>query len=141
VLQAGLSGYTSAWLLYVGLFFIVMVVYAPGGLASLIEMHARIPRTKAWRRVMRAYGIALVPALALAAGGILLIEMSYRVSTQPELGTVIELFRVHVDAANAWSWIVAALAIGGGASGLRRAWRGVVAAWNAVDDALPRAAS
>src|SRR5437764_93370 len=38
-LQSSLSGYTSAWLFYLGVFFIVMIVYAPSGLAGLIMMH------------------------------------------------------------------------------------------------------
>jgi len=133
-LQAGLSGYTSAWLLYVGLFFILMILYAPSGLASLVEMHVRILRTNACRRVIGAYVIALGPALALVGGAVVLIEMSYRLSTQPELGTVIELFGVHVDAASVWTWIAAAAAIGGGLSGLRRSRPRVATAWNAAED-------
>jgi branched-chain amino acid transport system permease protein len=133
-LQAGLSGYTSAWLLYTGLFFILMILYAPGGLANLVDMHVRILPTNACRRLIGAYALALGPALALAGGAVVLIEMSYRLSTQPELGTVIELFGVHVDAASGWSWIAAAAAIGGGVSGLRRAWPRVATAWNAAED-------
>src|SRR3990172_2512213 len=34
-----LSGFTKAWLLYLGLFFLVMLLYAPGGIASIILMH------------------------------------------------------------------------------------------------------
>ena len=39
VLQISLSDYTGAWLLYVGLMFIVVVMYAPWGLAGLLLMH------------------------------------------------------------------------------------------------------
>ncbi|HEY7945821.1 MAG TPA: branched-chain amino acid ABC transporter permease, partial [Casimicrobiaceae bacterium] len=38
-LQSSLSDYTSAWLFYLGVFFIVMILYAPSGLAGLIMMH------------------------------------------------------------------------------------------------------
>jgi branched-chain amino acid transport system permease protein len=37
-----LSELTMAWLLYVGLVFLVMVMYAPGGIASLIMMNLRV---------------------------------------------------------------------------------------------------
>jgi len=84
--------------------------------------------------VIGAYLIALGPALALAGGAVVLIEMSYRLSTQPELGTVIELFGARVDAASVWTWIAAAAAIGGGVSGLRRARPRVATAWNAAED-------
>ncbi len=133
-LQASLSGYTSAWLLYVGLFFIVTILFAPGGLAGIVAMHARIARTKAARRVLEAYAIALVPALSMAAGAILLIEMSYRRATQPELGTAMRVLWIRVDAASAWPWIGAAALLAGGFFGLRRAWPRVVRAWDAAGD-------
>ncbi|MGE5064033.1 MAG: branched-chain amino acid ABC transporter permease [Myxococcales bacterium] len=133
-LQAGLSGYTSAWLLYVGVFFMLMIVCAPAGLAGILERHGRLLRTKAWRPVAKAYAIALVPALAMAAGAIVLVEMSYRLATQPELGTVIELFRMQFDAASAWPWVEAAAALAGGLIALRQVSPRIAAAWNTADD-------
>jgi branched-chain amino acid transport system permease protein len=44
LLQSGVSLLSNAWLLYVGVLFIVMVMYAPGGLIGLIFMHAPIWR-------------------------------------------------------------------------------------------------
>ena len=37
-----LSEVTKAWLLYLGLIFLFMVMYAPGGIASLIMMNVRV---------------------------------------------------------------------------------------------------
>jgi branched-chain amino acid transport system permease protein len=36
------SEFTKAWLLYLGLIFLFMVMYAPGGIASLIMMNLRV---------------------------------------------------------------------------------------------------
>jgi branched-chain amino acid transport system permease protein len=36
------SELTQAWLLYLGLIFLLMVMYAPGGIASLIMMNLRV---------------------------------------------------------------------------------------------------
>src|SRR5205823_9516234 len=44
LLQSGVSLLSNAWLLYVGVLFIVMVMYAPGGLIGLIYMHVPIWR-------------------------------------------------------------------------------------------------
>ncbi len=93
-LQISLSGYTGAWLLYLGLFFMAIILFAPSGLAGLIVMHGAIFRTKALGSVLAAYAIALVPALVMGAGAVLLIEMSFRVSTQPELGTRMRLLGI-----------------------------------------------
>ena len=56
-----LSELTKAWLLYLGLVFVFMVMYAPGGIASLIMMKHRLSRRvrrlplpkgqRQWRRV------------------------------------------------------------------------------------------
>src|SRR5438477_8784129 len=83
-LQASLSGYTSAWLLYLGLLFMLVILFAPAGLAGLILMHGPIVRTRSFANVVASYALALVPAIVMAIGVVLLVEMSYRVSTQPE---------------------------------------------------------
>ena len=133
-LQVSLSDYTSAWQLYLGLFFIVIVLFAPSGLAGLIMMHAPIVRTKAFRGVLSAYAIAIVPAIVMGIGAMLLIEMSYRLSTQPELGTTMRLFWVRVDTATPWAWIAAVLLLVVGFQIFRRTWRYVTAAWTRAGD-------
>jgi branched-chain amino acid transport system permease protein len=131
-LQASLSGYTSAWLLYLGLFFMVTIVFAPSGIAGLIAMHAAIAEPNALRRVLRTYAIAAVPAAIMMLGAVLLIEMSYRVSTQPELGTRMRIAGIPVDAATPWPWIGALAAMAGGFVVFRRTWPIVSAAWAGV---------
>ena len=62
LLQSGVSLLSNAWLLYVGVLFIVMVMYAPGGLIGLIFMHMPI-----WR-AGRLRELALPYARAFSAG-------------------------------------------------------------------------
>lgn len=129
-LQSSLSGYTSAWLLYLGLFFIIVILYAPAGLAGLILIHRPIVRTRAFRGVLGAYALALVPVTIMAAGAVVLIEMSYRLATQPELGTKMRLLWTAIDAASPWPWFVAAAMLIAGFAALRMTWASVAAAWN-----------
>jgi branched-chain amino acid transport system permease protein len=140
-LQISLSAYTSAWLLYVGLFFMAIIVFAPTGLSGLIMMHAQIVRTRAFRQVLRSYAITLVPAVTMSAGAILLIEMSYRLSTQPELGTRMRLLWVALDAATPWPWISAAMLVVVGFLAFRRTWRVVAAAWDRAGEEAKAAAA
>ena len=128
-LQTSLSGYTSAWLLYLGLFFVLTILYAPSGLVGLVLMHGPIVRTKSFRGVLRAYAIALVPVAVMTCGAALLIEMSYRLATQPELGTRMRLFGVAVDAGTVWPWLAALLMLVGGFLAFRGTWRRIGAAW------------
>lgn len=129
-LQSSLSGYTSAWLFYLGVFFIVMILYAPGGLAGLIVMHRPIVRTRAFGSVLAAYARAAVPLAIAAAGAVLGIEMSYRLATQPELGTRMRLLWLPVDAASPWPWIGAVAAVAGGFLLFRATWPVVAASWD-----------
>jgi len=133
-LQVSLSGYTSAWLLYLGVFFIATILFAPSGLAGLIAMHGPIVRTKAFWGVLRAYALALAPATVMVAGAVLLIEMSYRVSTQPELGTRMRFAWIAVDAGSAWPWITGTVLIAAGFVGFRMTWPIVAAAWNRASE-------
>ena len=135
-LQISLSGYTAAWLLYLGLIFMAIILFAPSGLSGLLMMHGPILRTKALRPLLFAYVIAIVPAAVMATGAILLIEMSYRLSTQPELGTRMRLLWVAVDAGTPWPWAVAVLLLIAGIVVFARTLPPVAAAWNrAVDEA------
>ncbi|EGI77073.1 inner-membrane translocator, partial [Hylemonella gracilis ATCC 19624] len=66
-----LSELTKAWLLYLGLIFLFMVMYAPGGVASLVLMNLRVAKFGFWGRIAKStLAIALSGALALlgAAG-------------------------------------------------------------------------
>jgi len=129
-LQSSLSGYTSAWLFYLGVFFIVMILCAPSGIAALIVAHRPLVRSRAFIGVLAAYAIALAPLALMGAGAVLLIEMSYRLSTQPELGTQMRLLWTPLDAASAWPWIIAMGALAAGVLLFRATWRLVTAAWD-----------
>ena len=128
-LQVSLSDYTTAWLLYLGLIFMAIILFAPGGLAGLVMMHLPIARTRAIRDVLRAYALALPAAAVMAIGAIVILEICYRLSTQPESGPRMKLFWISMDTSKPWPWIVAGLLMIGGYLALRRAWRPVAAAW------------
>ena len=133
-LQASLSDYTSAWQLYLGLFFMAIVLFAPGGLAGLIMMHGPIIRTRAFRSLLKAYAIAAIPALVMLLGAIVLLEINYRLSTQPESGSRMKLFWVGFDTAAPWPWIVAGLLAVGGFYAFRKTWPRVSTAWQRASD-------
>ena len=133
-LEASLSAYTSAWLLYLGLFFMIIVVFAPRGIAGLIAMHAPLVRTPAFARVLLAYALAAVPASVAMAGLVTVIEMSYRLSTQPELGTKMRIAGIAVDAASPASWIGAVAVATAGFIAFHATWRIIAAAWALAEE-------
>jgi branched-chain amino acid transport system permease protein len=110
-----LSDYTKAWQLYLGLFFILIVMFAPGGVASLVMMQVQLIARKRFGRIVAHYLAAGASGMMVLAALILTVEMTYKVSVDSASGTVMRLFGVGFDAAAALPWIVAiGLWIGGG---------------------------
>jgi branched-chain amino acid transport system permease protein len=102
-----LSGYTKAWLLYLGLFFMLMVMFAPGGIASLVMMQLQLIARKRFGRIAPHYLAAGASGLLLLAALVLTVEMTYKVSVDSADGTLMALFGVEFDAAAALPWVVA----------------------------------
>jgi branched-chain amino acid transport system permease protein len=128
-LQVSLSDYTTAWLLYLGLIFMAIVAFVPGGLAGLLVMHLGVLRTRALAGIVRSYLVALPFALAASLGAVTLIEIAYRRSTQPDAGALMKLFWIPMDTARPWPWVGAAAVLVVGAAALRALWPRVAAAW------------
>jgi branched-chain amino acid transport system permease protein len=132
-IQSALSNYTLAWLLYFGLFFLVMILFAPGGIASLGTLHKPVWEASQVRRLVPSYLAAGAAGLVLLAGVIGLVEMIYQVETKAEQsGTAMRLFGMSFDAATALPWIVAAAVMAAGALLLWLASRKVRASWQAA---------
>ncbi len=111
-----LSELTQAWLLYLGLAFLLMVMYAPGGIASLIMMNLRVHAFGKLRPLLPLYvGLALTAFVVLAGGGAL-IEMVYHGQLNAALGPTMRFMGVPLDISSPASWAgaVGVLLVGAG---------------------------
>jgi branched-chain amino acid transport system permease protein len=133
-LQASLSDYTTAWQLYLGLFFMAVVLFAPGGLAGLLLMHRPILATRAFLGLMKTYAIAALPGLVAAVGAIMLLEINYQRATQPDASTRMRLFWIDWDTSTPWPWLVPLVLLVAGAFFFRRSWPVVARAWGKASD-------
>ncbi|MEO8937870.1 MAG: branched-chain amino acid ABC transporter permease [Burkholderiaceae bacterium] len=104
-----LSEITKAWLLYLGIFFLLMVMYAPGGIASLIMMNLRVAKFGKFRRMWMPYAGVVAAGIVLFVGVVSLIEMLYHLQLESAGGTTMRLFGMTVDTATPTAWLVAAL--------------------------------
>ena len=102
-----LSDHTKAWLLYLGLFFMLMVMFAPGGLASLIMMQFPVIARQRFRELVPHYVASGASGLLVLAALVLTVEMTYKISVDSSNGTAMKLFGVEFDAAEAMPWAVA----------------------------------
>jgi branched-chain amino acid transport system permease protein len=100
-----LSEFTQAWLLYLGLIFLFMVMYAPGGIASLIMMNLRVASFGKLRGLLMAYiGLALTALVALvgAAG---MVEMVYHLQINGTQGDTMKYLGISLSATNVNAWL------------------------------------
>ena len=130
-----LSGFTQAWLLYLGLFFVAMVLYAPGGIASLILMQLAVIRAGRFRELVLPYLLAAAAALVALAGLIGIVEMVYRISDE-NLDTAMNLAGIAFDAKSTPPWIVFSLVLAVGLAALAAASKLVGARWGKIQQEI-----
>jgi branched-chain amino acid transport system permease protein len=99
-----LSELTSAWLLYLGLVFLFMVMYAPGGFASLILMNLRVAAFGKLGRIWTSYLALGGAALAALVGAAAMIEMLYHRQLNEALGPELRFMGATLDSAGVDAW-------------------------------------
>lgn len=125
-----LSSYTKAWLLYLGMFFLAMVLYAPGGLASIVAMNLRAAKFGQLRRMAPHYGAATAAGLFALAGFIGLVEMIYHLSAEAGVNPVTRLFGFEVDVHTHAPWLAFSALFAAGLALFAWSWRGVRREWD-----------
>lgn len=118
-----LSQISKAWQLYLGLFFLVLVLKAPGGLADVMARFTQQLRDGSLRRRSGTLAPLSFCLLAALAGLILLVEMTYQRTLDTTASTVMRVFWVQVDSGRSGAWVFAIVLVAGGlalAAWLRR---------------------
>ena len=64
LLQSGVSLMSNSWLVYVGVLFITMVIFAPQGIMGLVMAHGPIVRAGQFGRLLMPYVRVIRPALS-----------------------------------------------------------------------------
>jgi branched-chain amino acid transport system permease protein len=99
-----LSEFTKAWLLYLGLLFLFMVMYAPGGIASLIMMNLRVASFGKLKQIWVSYlGLFLTAMVAFVGAGAI-IEMVYHLQLNSALGDYLKFMGIALNAKGVDSW-------------------------------------
>ena len=103
-----LSEFTKAWLLYLGLVFLFMVMFAPGGFASLIMMNVRVAAFGRLKALLPLYAGLLLTGLVAFAGAAAMIEMLYHLQLDAALGSQLHFMGMSLNAAAPATWALAA---------------------------------
>jgi len=130
--SALLAKLTQAWLLYLGLVFVFMVMLAPGGIASLLVANWRVAAHGRLHELAAPYLALAAASLPLLAGAAALVEMLYQRQLSGALDGELRFLGLVLQPQAPGSWIGAtALALLGWAL-CRRARRFVARRWDAV---------
>ncbi|WP_204115241.1 branched-chain amino acid ABC transporter permease [Shimia biformata] len=117
VMQSMLSDFTEAWLLYLGVLFIAIIMFAPGGLAGIFHGVAGTVRRDGAGRAARSLGLKAAGVSLLLVGLIVLIEVVIRWSNG--YGEVFEPFGLMLETGSVLTWVLVAGPILGGAALVR----------------------
>jgi len=121
LLQMVVSTVTHAWLFYFGLLFLAMVLFVPGGLASvLVDGSARLSQPGAWRRLGPSLALRGLALLLCLGGTVVAVESAYaRWSGSAPQAVRWGALQWQPDAA--LPWLAALLLFAAGVAGLRAA--------------------
>jgi branched-chain amino acid transport system permease protein len=121
---------TKAWLLYLGLFFVAMVLFAPGGLASIVVANLQVAKAGRLARLLPAYAALAGAGVAALAGFVALVEMLYHLELEAVNNPVLKLAGLALNVRTSPPWIAAAAVFAAGSALYWLAWRRVRARWD-----------
>ena len=134
LMQSCMSLISSAWLIYVAVLFIVMVIYAPGGIAGLIMMHVPVWRAGRLPALVVPYLRIVPPALVGIAGLVGLVELTYAATIGSGQGKALSLFHHEIDLGSPGPWTVAAALLVAGIAVAASQRPAFAAAWAMVGE-------
>lgn len=114
-----LPDHTKAWQLYLGVFFIVMVMYVPGGLASLVMQNVRLAKFRKLGRVWTRLAPLVASGLLTFAGAVAMVEMMYHRALDGDGGPVMTWFGQELDTGAVMPWAVAVILVVAGGAGVK----------------------
>jgi len=132
LLQSGVSLMSNSWLVYVGVLFIVMVTFAPGGLAGLILAHVPIRRAGRLGRLVVPYVRVGLPLLAMLAGFVGVVELASFMTIGEAQGKHLVLFGNTINASSVVPWLVSVVLLVAGGAWFWRAAKGFRATWDGI---------
>ncbi|MDM0118527.1 branched-chain amino acid ABC transporter permease [Variovorax arabinosiphilus] len=133
-----LSELSKAWLLYLGLVFLFMVMFAPGGVASLVMMNLRVAKFGRFKPFWSLYAGLIATGTLLVAGVAGVVEMIYHMQLNAALGPTLQFFGLTLDTSSPTSWAIAIglMVVGGGLLEIVR--RRFVRTWGQAQEEIER---
>jgi branched-chain amino acid transport system permease protein len=113
-----------------------MVMFAPGGIASLIMMNLRVASFGKLRQLLLPYLMLFLAALVALAGASAMIEMVYHLQLNKVLGPEMKFAGVPLNAKGWGSWLGAGLLLAAGVGLFEMARRRFVPLWGRIQEEI-----
>ena len=134
-----LSEITKAWLLYLGLVFLLMVMYAPGGIASLIMLNLRAAKFGKLRGLLAPYALLALTGGLMFFGVAAVIEMVYHQQLDSGLGPTLRFLGLTLNVQSLASWLGALAVAAVGVVGFEFTRRRFAQRWGDVQGEIEAA--
>lgn len=141
VMSALMSEWTNAWLLYLGLTFVFMVMYVPGGIASLISMLVQVAKAGQLGRIGPKLLLTAAGGLMAFLGSAAMIEMVYHLQLATALGDEVKFMGMMLHAKKAVTWVAAGAVFLVGVGWFEWARRRLATVWHSVHADMDAAAN
>ncbi len=113
-LESNLSAVTDAWLLYFGVLFIAVVMFAPMGIVGIIFQQWANFRSGGWKGTVPARLYCTVAALIGLLGFVCIVELAYHYLRSWDPSMPMTLLVTTVDATTATPWLVSVIILAAG---------------------------
>ena len=133
-----LSELTSAWLLYLGLIFVCMVMFAPGGVAGILLHNVRVWQEGFMGYLIKSYLRLVLGSLPGFVGITVVVEMMYHRQLNAGLDPVLRMYATAWDTASALPWAQAGVLAVVGMVLFERERRRFMADWHQVQVFIER---
>ena len=133
-----LSELTSAWLLYLGLIFVCMVMFAPGGVAGILLHNVRVWQEGFMGSLIKSYLRLVLGSLPGFVGITVVVEMMYHRQLNAGLDPVLRMYATAWDTASALPWALAGVLAVVGMVLFERERRRFMADWHQVQVFIER---
>jgi branched-chain amino acid transport system permease protein len=114
LLQSGVSLLSNSWLVYVGVLFITMVMFAPSGIMGLVLAHRPVARAGLLGQLALPYLRVMLPGLLMVLGFVGLVELTSFLTIGAAQGKTLVLFGNRIDVHAALPWLISAVLLFGG---------------------------
>ncbi|MBC7955422.1 MAG: branched-chain amino acid ABC transporter permease [Cytophagales bacterium] len=133
-----LSEITKAWLIYLGLIFMIMVMYAPGGISSLVMMNLRVAAFGKMKRLWLSYAGMAVTLVVWLLGLAALVEMAYHLQFESGGGDELRFLGLALNVKSPSSWLASAAVLVVGLALFELVRRRFARAWGSIQEEIEK---